>query len=93
MLWKPTAKVEVAKVALPPLRLAVPSVVAPSRNVTVPVAVPVAGETADTWAVNVTNWVFIAGFNELVTATELAAFVMVWVMAADELLAKLLSPA
>jgi hypothetical protein len=35
----PTASVEVAYVALPPLSVPVPSVVVPSLNVTVPVAV------------------------------------------------------
>ena len=42
------------KVAVPePLSVAVPSVVAPSMNVTTPVGTPVA---ADTVAVNVTDW-------------------------------------
>jgi hypothetical protein len=48
----PTASAAVARVALPELRLAVPKVVAESKNVTVPVGVPVnCGETV---AVNVT---------------------------------------
>jgi len=38
MEWDPTTKLEVAKVAVPPLRGAVPSVAAPSKKVTVPVA-------------------------------------------------------
>jgi hypothetical protein len=38
MLWLPTVRADVAKVAVPALRLAVPRVVAPSLNVTVPPA-------------------------------------------------------
>ena len=71
MTWLPTASEAVAKVALPELRLAVPSVAARSRNVIVPVAVPRAGETALTVAVNVTDWPNTDGFTEEVTAVEL----------------------
>ena len=42
-------------VAVPPDSVPVPSVVAPSRNVTVPVGVPVPGGTTATVAVNVTD--------------------------------------
>jgi hypothetical protein len=51
----PTDRAEVANVALPELKVAVPRVEAPSRKVTVPVGVPVAGGTALTVAVNVTD--------------------------------------
>ena len=40
----PTDSDDVVKVALPPERLAVPNVAAPSRNVTVPVGVPTPGQ-------------------------------------------------
>ena len=53
-MWVPTDSDEVENVALPALKLAVPSVAAPSRNVTVPVGVPVAGAMALTVAVKVT---------------------------------------
>ena len=42
MMWFPAASADVVKVATPPLSVPVPSVLAPSLKVTVPVAVPVA---------------------------------------------------
>lgn len=53
----PTDRVEVERFACPPLSAAVPSVVAPSRKVTVPVGVPLVFEA--TVAVKVTDcpWV------------------------------------
>ena len=50
----PEASKEVASVACPPLSVPVPRLVAPSRNVTVPVGVPAAGATGLTVAVSVT---------------------------------------
>src|SRR5438876_750696 len=49
MLCVPTARVEVASVAVPPLRVRVPNDVLPSKNCTEPVAV-----TGETTAVKVT---------------------------------------
>ena len=49
MAWLPAAKAEVVSVAVPELSAELPMLVAPSKNVTVPVAVE--GVTA---AVNVT---------------------------------------
>jgi hypothetical protein len=89
----PTASAEVVNVALPELKVAVPRVAAPSRKVTVPVVVPAPGETALTVAVNVTDWPNSDGFTELVTVVELFDLLTVWVMAAEVLLPKLLSPA
>jgi len=75
MLWNPTLSELVVKVALPPTRVAVPRVVAPSFKVTVPVGfVPV------TVAVNVTGVPTVLGFCEetselveaLVTSVTLA---------------------
>jgi hypothetical protein len=77
-------------VALPPLRLAVPSVVAESRKVTVPVAVPV--NCGVTVAVNVTVCPKIEALSELVTLLELVALLTVCVIAADVLPVKLVSP-
>ena len=51
-----TAKVEVVKVAWPPLTVPVPIVVAPSRKVTVPPGEPAPGLTGVTVAVSVTLW-------------------------------------
>jgi hypothetical protein len=89
----PTASAEIANVALPALKLAVPRVEAPSRKVTVPVGVPAPGETALTVAVKVTDWPNTVGFTELVTVVELFDLLTVWVTAAEVLPAKLLSPA
>ncbi len=54
MECEPTAKDDVEKVAWPaPFSVPVPMVAAPSLNVTVPVAVPLPGDTAATVAVKV----------------------------------------
>ena len=55
---------ELLNVATPALSVPVPRVVAPSLNVTVPVAVPLPGATAATVAVNVTDWPNTDGFTE-----------------------------
>ena len=89
----PTDSDEVVKVALPPERLAVPNVAAPSRNVTVPVGVPTPGETALTVAVKVTDCPNTDGFTDEVTVVELLALFTVCVMAAEVLELKLASPA
>jgi hypothetical protein len=92
-VWLPTDSDEVVKVALPELKLAVPRVEAPSRKVTVPVGVPVAGATGLTVAVNVTAWPNTDGFTDEVTVVELPALPTVWMIAAEVLLAKFVSPA
>jgi hypothetical protein len=89
----PTVRDEVVKVALPELKLAVPSVVEPSRNVTVPVGVPEPGATALTVAVNVTDWPNTDALTDDVTVVELESLATVCVIAAEVLLAKLVSPA
>ena len=89
----PTDSDEVVKVALPAAKPAVPSVVAPSRNVTVPVGVPEPGKSALTVAVNVTAWPKTDGFAEEATVVELFARLTVCVMAVEVLELKLLSPA
>ena len=81
---EPTARAVVVNVATPDqFTGAVPSVVDPSVNVTVPVGVPAPGATTDTVAVRVTacpntdaladetNWVVVAaGFTACVRAAE-----------------------
>ena len=67
-----------------------PSVVVPSRKVTVPVGVP--GPPPVTVAVSVIVWPKVEGFNEEVRAVVLEKLLTVWVIAADVLAVKLLSP-
>jgi len=93
MTCVPTDRLEVVRVALPPDRLAVPRVDAPSRKVTVPVGVPAAGATALTVAVNVTACPNKDGLTEEVTVVVLLPLLTVWVIAAEVLLAKFVSPA
>jgi hypothetical protein len=90
IVWLPAASVAVDIEAVPELKLAVPNVIAESRKVTVPVAVPV--NCGVIVAVNVTVWPKIDGFNELATVLALVALFNVCVMAADALLLMLLSP-
>ena len=89
-----TLKPLVLKVALPPLRLPVPSVVAPSLKVTVPVGVPAPGETALTVAVKVTDWPETDGLAEELTEAVVLAGLTVCVNgeAVLSLPLKLLSP-
>ena len=64
MECEPTLKPEVLNVAtLEEFSAPVPSVVAPSLKVTVPVGAPLAGETTLTVAVNVTGWPEEEGFG------------------------------
>jgi hypothetical protein len=61
--WEPTVNVLVVRAAWPLFKVLVPRIVAPSRNVIVPVAL------ADAVAVNVTGWLMIDGLRDDVTAT------------------------
>ena len=71
----PTENEEVGKVAWPEASsVPVPSVVVPSMNVTVPLGVPVAGATALTVAMKVTDWPNTDGLAEELT-TVVVAFV------------------
>ena len=56
MLCVPIASDGLASVAVFPESVPVPRLVAPSKNITVPVLVPDAGDIAETVAVNVTDW-------------------------------------
>ena len=88
--WLPTANAEVVNVAFPRLSLPVPSTVAPSLNVTVPVGVPeVAGFTV---AVKVTAWPAADGFTEETTEVVEAAWFTTCDSAGEVLGAKLVSP-
>ena len=54
--WVPVSSEERLKVATPLLSVPVPSELVPSKKVTVPVGVPVPGETAETVDVRRTDW-------------------------------------
>ena len=69
----PTASAEVVNVAMPPLSVPVPIGLPPSRNVTVPTGVPDPGATAETVAVNVTDWPKTDGFADEVTVVAVFA--------------------
>jgi hypothetical protein len=83
----PTASDEVTNAAEPPLSVAVPRLVAPSRNWTVPVAV--AGETV---AVKVADCAYADGFGVALTVRLDAAFDTVCVRAVEELGSVFASP-
>lgn len=87
----PTVSVDVVNVATPVLFNApVPSVVVPSRNVTIPVGMP---EVLDVIvAVNVTGAPLDAETVELTKVAAVAAFAMVSVTAAEVLPAKFALP-
>ena len=69
----PTIKVEVENVATPPLSGPVPIVLPPSRNVTIPVGVPVPGALAESVAVNVIDCPNVDGFADDVMAAVVSA--------------------
>src|SRR5262245_5338293 len=94
MTWPPGVAKLAMKVALLPAPTgALPSTVAPSRKVTVPVGVPAPGATAASVAVKVTAWRGAAGLTDDVRATAVAARLTVTAAAAEVLSAKLLVPA
>ena len=88
----PTDKPAVEKLAVPLDNVPLPILVPPSLNVTVPVGVPEPGPLAVTVAVKVIDWPNTDGFALLVTVAVLASRFTVWVMAADVLPPKLVSP-
>src|SRR5579863_7289054 len=74
MEWVVTESAEVLKDATPdPFRPIVPSGLAPSLKVTVPVGVPEPGSPAATVAVKVTDWPKTEGFVALTTAVVVVA--------------------
>ena len=77
MLWLPTAREGVLRIAVPELSVAVPSIVAPSLNVTVPVGTREEEPAALTVAVKLTCWPNTEGFAEalnVVVVDEAAIF-------------------
>jgi len=85
----PAVSVDVANVATPELRVPDPRVVAPSRNVTVPVGVPPVTVTV---AVNVTDWPVVDGLTDEASTVVLALPLTTCVTTEDVLPAKLVSP-
>src|SRR5215475_12310163 len=77
MVWVPMARADVVSVATPPVMGPVPRIVAPSRNVMVPVAV------VGTVAVKVTGWLSAAGFSDEVSVTLGVAIATVTVVAGE----------
>jgi hypothetical protein len=71
---------------------AVPRLVFPSKNCTVPVGVPAPGETTETVALKVTGWPYTDGFAEDLTAVLVRAVLTLWTRAELVLEAYLESP-
>jgi len=80
-------------VATPPLSVPVPIEFPPSRNVTVPLGVPVPGATADTVAVNVTDWPNTDGLIVEVTVVAVSALITEMLVVAGVLLPPLVDVA
>jgi hypothetical protein len=70
-----------------------PSEVTPSKNSTLPVAVPDPGAIAATVAVSATLWPKLDGFGALASDVDVLALFTVCVLAADVLPVKLVLPA
>ena len=92
MEWVPTARLEVEKVAMPPLSVPVPRVAVPSWKVTVPVGVPAPGVFTPTVAVNVTLWPKTEGLVAEETLVVVASVFTDWLRAPEPLAASLVSP-
>src|SRR5213592_4717589 len=86
--WLPTARVVTLSDALPLTSVTVPSTVAPSLNVTVPVGTPVAGATAVTVELSVTACPAVDGLGADVRVVLVLPGFTVCVTAADVLGAK-----
>src|SRR5262249_36660966 len=87
--WVPTVRVDVTREALPSPRVAVPTPVAPSLNVTVPVGPPAADVTV---ALSVTAWPLVEGFGLEVRLVDVAAGFTVWFTVGEVLAANVALP-
>ncbi len=90
--WVATPRLEVVRLALPLLKVTLPSELEPSLKVTVPVGVPLPGAPAETVAVKVTDWPKTDGFADDVTEVPVASLVTVSVRIDDTMPVKLPSP-
>jgi hypothetical protein len=73
IVCEPMASELILKVAASPDSVPVPSVVAPSLKVTVPVGVPLPGATTLTVAVNVTDCPYAEGLPDVLTPVVVLA--------------------
>src|ERR1041384_2227479 len=90
IVWLPTDSDELVRVACPdPSSVPVPSVAAPSLNVTVPVGVPTPAVPV---AVNTTDWTNTGGFCDELTVVVVGWPLTVWVKLVEVLPLKLSSP-
>lgn len=89
MVWVPTVRLFVLKLAVVPDTLPVPKGVAPSLNVTVPLG----NKPSLMVAVNVTLLPMMADKLELLTVVVVVVLFIVWVMALEVLLLFAASPA
>jgi hypothetical protein len=92
MVWLPLTRLVAESAAAPLDSVCAPRLVVPSRNVTVPVGVPVAGGTGETVAVNVTERPYCDGLELELSTTGLLAALIVWLRAGEVTAPKLLSP-
>jgi hypothetical protein len=83
MVWLPTVKAEVVKLATPPLKVTVPIELPPSRKVTVPPGVPAPGDAAETVAVKVTGCPKTDGLTDELTAVVVLDLLFVRLKDAD----------
>ena len=91
--WAPPARVDTVNEPVPALNATgAPNDVVPSKNSTVPAGIPVAGDTGDTVALNVTALENTDGFNELDTAVDVKPPATTWVVASEVLVVKVVSP-
>ena|SRR5579863_7960228 len=91
MEWVPAARLDLLKVADPLERVAVPTIVDPSLNVTVPMGAEEPEPV--TWAVKTTACPYNEGFSEEDTEVVVGFLLTTWVIAVDVLAAKVASPA
>ena len=93
MLWVLTPKLVIAaEVAEPADSVTVPREVVPSKNSTVPAAVPAPGVVVATVAVKVTDCPKSEGFTEDVNTVVVLALFTTWLTAELVLVTKLESP-
>ena len=92
MVWVATDKPPVMKVAVPPLKVAVPSAAELSLKVTIPVGVPEPGAFTVTIAVKVTGWPKTDGLLLELSVVVVGAWLPTCWSALDALVRKFPSP-
>ena len=89
-LWEAAASVETVRLAWLPIRLAVPSGVLPSKNVTEPLGLPDPGLTTPTVALSVTGCPYTDGPMSIVSVVVVLAWLTISFTTAEVLPLKLL---